>query len=173
MKKSINNATINEILKLRTRYSDRDLKDAIDYLANSQHLSKSSKTSQLKRASKNTKTLCSTRKEPEISKVVADLKMLDQERFELLSRFDKSLRNGEIMISLDSIRGAGLAIDKEFNPGKSRKGAISKFMKLLVSIPVDDARKQINYILESERNSDDKDNAYSKLATFLIRGKAS
>jgi hypothetical protein len=170
VKKSVN-AAIEEIIKLRARYSERDLKDAINYLAKSESLDEYGSAIHTKQVTKPPKSSGRTRKDPEISKVVSDLKDIDQERFELLSRFDKALRNKEIMKSLDSIRDVGSAIDKTFDPGKSRKGAITKFMKLLASLSVDEARKQINSILEAEHDSHDEDEAYSKLAAFLIGGR--
>ncbi|MEN6473925.1 MAG: hypothetical protein ABFD81_07930, partial [Syntrophaceae bacterium] len=102
--------------------------------------------------------------------VVTDLRESDPDKYEMLSRFDRAFRQGEVLKSLDIIRITGASIDKSFDPGKSRKGAISKFMKLLVSLPTSEARKQIDRILDSERNTYDFSEAYSRLAEFIISG---
>ena len=41
-------------------------------------------------------------------------------------------------------------------------------MKLLASLPTTEARNQIDRILEDERNSYDSDEAYSRLAEFIM-----
>lgn len=164
-------AAIAAILELRSKYSEHELLDAIRYLAKQKSLDITTRKPILKPKTQSKNSKAQPKKEPELSKVVADLEKTDPDKFELLSRLDRAIRNGELLKSLDSIRMRGAMLDKEFNPGKSRKGAVSRFMKLLVSLPIEDSKKQIDAIIESERNSENSDEAYAKLASFLIHGK--
>lgn len=86
----------------------------------------------------------------------------------MLYRFEKALRQGEVLKSLNLIRATGVSIDKSFDPGKSRKEAVSKFMTLLASLPTNEARIQIENIIKAERNSYDSEEAYSQLAAYII-----
>jgi len=168
MKKSVK-AAIDKILELRSNFSDADLIEAVSILSKSENSSffkgQRQASSKMRGSHQRSKK---PRKEPELSKIVADLSGKEPEKFEMLSRFDKAFRQGEVLKSLELIRVTGASIDKSFNPGKSRKGAISKFMKLLASLPTTEARNQIDRILEEERNSYDSEEAYSRLAAFII-----
>jgi len=168
MKKSVK-AAIDKIIELRSDFSDADIFEAVKNLANSDYspLLESEKQGTFKIRGSHKKPK-NPRKEPELSKIVADLKELEPDKFELLSRFDRAFRQGEVLKTLEQIRITGASIDKSFNPGKSRKGAVSKFMKLLASLPTKEARIQIDRILQNERNSYDSEVAYSRLAAFII-----
>ncbi|MEY6434245.1 hypothetical protein ABC977_17780 [Thioalkalicoccus limnaeus] len=168
MKKSVKSAA-ERILDLRSTYSETDLMDAIRILSNSENWARFQRTEQTQSKKSTSDRLAKKpKKEPDLSKVVADLRGVDHEKFEMLSRFDSAFRQGEVLRTLDMVRDIGASIDKSFDPGKSRKGAISKFMKLLASLPTSEARDKINYILESERNAYDSAEAYSQLAEYII-----
>ncbi|NKC14275.1 MAG: hypothetical protein GKR94_19460 [Gammaproteobacteria bacterium] len=166
MKKSVE-AAIEQILRLRSQYSDADLSDAIMQLAASRTLSNRI-DERHGRKKHETRGPSAERKAPEISKAVADLRGVDDERFELLARFDRALRRGEILTTLESIRYQGMRMDKSFAPGKSRRSAISKLLKLLVALPTADARRQIDAIVTADQCSSRSEEAYSELAAFLM-----
>jgi len=171
MTKSVK-AAIDKILELRTEFSDDDLFEAISVLSKSQNSTNFQRKQNLESENEDSEQKPKTpRKEPKLSKVVADLKEKNPDKYEILSRFDRAFRQGEILKSLDIIRITGASIDKSFDPGKSRKGAISKFMKLIALLPTEEARKQIDRILDSERNTYDSSEDYSRLAAFIISGR--
>jgi hypothetical protein len=168
MKKSVKDA-IDRILELRSEFSDADLIEAATILSKSENKlffkGQKQDVPEMRGARQRSKK---TRREPKLSKIVSDLREKDTEKFEMLCIFEEAFRQGQVLRSLEMIRVTGASIDKSFDPGKSRKGAISKFMKLLASLPTTEARNQIDRILEDERSSYDSDKAYSRLAEFIM-----
>lgn len=167
MKKHVK-AAVDRILQLRAEYPASVLGEAIDWLSKTDHFGES--RSGAARAARTHQRRARPAKEPDLSKAVAELRTTDSERYELLSPFDRAIRRGEILKTLGSIREWGIVIDKSFEPAKSRKGSVARFMQLFVDLQIAEVRTLIQKISEAERKNQDPEDSYSKLAAFLIDG---
>ena len=119
------------------------------------------------RKSSNKKATNLKKREPLCSKVILDLEKTDKEKFLLLSKVDKSIREGKVLKTLPSIKKFASQISKKFPSVKSRKEAIPKLMGLLADMSINEATKVIEMIMESQQ-SDISESEYQELAKFLI-----
>lgn len=164
---------ITRILELREEYEDAEFLEAIEHVRTSA-LANSCDTPRVGRSRSNSKQPGPPRSAfPKASRVVLALKNSDPARYEILIVLDSLLRDGKIIPSVEGIRTIGASLDKSFVAGKSRKEAIPKLMTLLASLPLDQIKEIVNSLLERPHNKKDApdDEAYSRLAAFLIQGK--
>lgn len=102
------------------------------------------------------------------SQVLAELKEEEPEKYKLLSKLDSSLRKGELVPKMATIKKVGASYSKKFTPGKSRKEAIPRLITLLSSMPIEQIHGAIEYIV-SEAGGEG--NEYADLANYLIYGE--
>ena len=171
MKKSKSIQVSLKILLIIEEYSSKEISDAIKMIESDFSDDNNPLILFLKKISSvsKKKNLNNKRsdKEPQYSKCIADLKESDEEKFLLLSKLDKLIREGKVLAKLSDLRKLATQISKDFPNVKSRKDAIPKFMSLLVSMDIADARKIVNMIIQDqERNISESE--YQELAGYII-----
>jgi hypothetical protein len=107
--------------------------------------------------------------EEQQSKAVMDLEDKDPEKFMILSKFDMLLRKGVVLKKLDDIKDFANRLSKDFPKVKARRDGISKLMGLLVVMPIDHIKINIEQAI-SESNSKLESSEYQELAQFIIHG---
>lgn len=116
---------------------------------------------------KQTTPLPSPKASPPQSKVVAALKEVDPQKYEVLLEFEGLLRRGKLYESLPDLRTFADRLQKGFPRLKSRSEVISKLMAILAELPIEQITQIVGEAMQSqERTTDD----YQRLARFLIRG---
>nr|VFK42946.1 MAG: hypothetical protein BECKTC1821D_GA0114238_101434 [Candidatus Kentron sp. TC]VFK42947.1 MAG: hypothetical protein BECKTC1821E_GA0114239_102226 [Candidatus Kentron sp. TC]VFK57274.1 MAG: hypothetical protein BECKTC1821F_GA0114240_101624 [Candidatus Kentron sp. TC] len=175
MNKQVRQATL-ELMLLREKFTKKDLDTAFalvsdkDNAAIMEFLSAPpTKRPTRREANKKSGNGSST----ELSHVVRGLKDKDPKRYELLAAFEKKIRQGTILPTLDNLRGVGFSFSKEFQTGKSRKETIPRLMAVLATRPFDDLEKRLDAVVEKARCAPEDDNSYQELAEFLINGSRS
>jgi hypothetical protein len=98
-----------------------------------------------------------------------EIRMTDPEKYATLRAFENSIREGKVLRTLDQFRSLGTLLGKDFDPGKSRKEAISHLISFLVS-------KDINYIktiiskAPAKSEVPNGEGSFRRLANQLISG---
>lgn len=103
------------------------------------------------------------------SKVVRGLEKTDPAKHQILSEFDRLVRQGKVLETNEDLRRFGETISKDFRPRTARKDNISALMSVLAPLPVTDLELLIKPVLDSSPKQ--KSNEYQNLAEFLIHGK--
>ena len=158
-----------KLLLLQEEFTRKELEEAVEYISDNEFsdvVSFLRKRTSIKEASKtdSASPLIEGR-----SQVLMDLESKDPTKFELLSEFDSLLRKGELTPKMDYIKKVGASYSKEFNPGRSRKETIPRFITLLASLSIDQIRSVITSVIE-ETGSDESE--YAALANYLIHGQS-
>lgn len=164
---------VDRLLDLREEFDDDEILEAMRHVC-AEHLNESdARHNQDSSAPQKHKRRRGSSAPPKASRVVLALRKTDPERFDILTILDSLLRAGEVLPSLERIRSVGSALNKDFAAGKSRKDAIPKLMTLLVGLPVEQLQEIVKSILGESSNAryGSEEEAYSKLANFLIRGE--
>lgn len=158
------------LLLLLEEFTDNEIIEAIELIesdldSNNPLLKYLHKTT--KRKSTTSKPSANKSKEPLCSRVVLDLEKTDKEKFIVLSKIDKLIREGKVLKNLADIKKIASQISKNFPSVKSRKEAIPKFMELLASMPINETTNIVETIMQSQR-SNISESEYHELASFLI-----
>ena len=162
-----------KILLLIEEFTNREIKDAIEMIESNFENNKNPLLSFLKSVInlKSSEKHSSKNKAIGIgcSRVILELEDTDKEKFLLLSKVDKLIREGKVLRKLNDIKKIANQISKEFPSVKSRKDAIPKFMALLANMSIDEAGNIVESIMQNQ-NSDVSESEYHELASFLIGG---
>lgn len=171
MKRRIKQAA-NRILELQGEFSAEELLGAMKFLMESDLGKKSGVSITRTRKAKGKKRTRSRRPLADsVSRAVIALKDDEPEKYQILEAFDTLVRSGKALPKLESVRVLGASIDKNFTPGKSRRAAIPKLVRLLAGLPVEDLKIVVERALEDDEVAQKEDESYRELASFLIRGR--
>ena len=103
--------------------------------------------------------------------IFPSLKRDEPEKYRIIRAFEKQLRDGSVLPTLDSCRAFGKDLSKDFEAGKSRRDCISRLVAILSTMNVDDVQAVISrapsYI------DTDSPEPYRRLATHIISGGTS
>lgn len=105
-----------------------------------------------------------------LTNTVASLKDRDQDRYILLSAFEKMLRTKSVLPRLDDIRRVGASMSKGFPAVKSRTEGIRRLMELFATTPFDEAQERVQDAIQDARLHGEEHGSYQRLADFLIHG---
>ena len=103
------------------------------------------------------------------SLAVLQLRDVDQDKYRLLSEFDKMVRRGQVLVTHEDMKRFGEKISKEFQPRKSRKDTIGHLMATMAERPLGEIEKLVE-LAGSFGIAGDTDE-YQRLAQFIIKGK--
>ncbi len=103
------------------------------------------------------------------SLAVLQLREADPEKYRLLSEFDKMVRRGQVLPTLEDLKRFGERISKDFQPRKSRKDTIGHLMATMAERPLKDIERLMEFGA-SFGGAGDTDE-YQRLAQFLIKGR--
>ncbi len=103
------------------------------------------------------------------SRVLQQLKLEDEEKYQVLRDFETSVREGVLLKTLDDFRSFGTVLGKKFGPVKSVKDALPKVMGALATMDLDNIKSAIEKA--ATRNSNDE-NAFRRLANRIISGRS-
>jgi hypothetical protein len=106
------------------------------------------------------------------SKAVIRLEHQDPEKYRVLFELDSLLRNGSVLPRVNDITRLGESLTKDFTSRGSRRDSISKLMTVLASRSFDEISTVVNAVL-SNRELQNDESDYQRLARFIITGKAS
>lgn len=173
MKKS-QQALVLRIALLMEEYSEKELSQAVktiqaygrrsallDLLAPYQFFELTEKVAKKPKGSR--------RPEVKESKVVAELKITDPPKARLLDAFEKAVRRGEILKTMEELKRFGERASKNFQARKSRVDSISPLMGILAEGTLDEIKQAINDASSFDKGAND--GGYQRLANFLIKGK--
>ena len=104
-----------------------------------------------------------------VSKAVRELEKSDPDKFVVLSRFDRLVRQGKALESNDSLRRFGENISKDFRHRSARKDNISALMTVLAHMPKEELVAAIEKAVENSARSNFSE--FQNLASFLMQGK--
>ena len=149
--------TQNELAEAATVVSDGDANSLIELLSRKKP---SASHASAKRPQKNGQHL---------SKAVQNIKDTDPERYELLSDFERMIREESVLPTMVEIRKLGAKTGKDFKPGKGRREMIPKLMGGLIELPMQEMRELIADAVDAADGESD----YHTLAEFLIHGPRS
>lgn len=154
------------VLLLKEEFSKKELSEAVKFISNNleadlfDYLADNKQNIEKKRSP--TKPITD-----QISRAVTELKEKDIEKYNLLKNFDLSIRKGELLPRMDSIRQLGIRFSKEFDAGKSRKEGIPRLMNLLSKVSITELKSTI---IETVEETGRESSEYAELANFLIHG---
>ena len=101
------------------------------------------------------------------SKATTALKETDPAKFEVLSEFEKLLREGQLYPQTADLRTLGDRLEKGFPDLKNRRDLISRLMGCLAQRSLDEIRAVVKDAIPAGERARDE---YHKLATYIIRG---
>jgi hypothetical protein len=101
---------------------------------------------------------------------LSQLQESDPERYSLLRKFERLLREQVALKSFEELKRFGAAVSKEFRPRKSRKESISPLLEAIVHRPIVEIEEMMRAAVSSESRDDSEE--YQRLARFLIEGKS-
>lgn len=168
---------VTRILSLHTEFTSGELSEAMQFIRERGlddifDISMVSVASKKKARSGEFKDKSSQESKLGASKVLADLELKDSEKYHALAAFEGLLRSGKVLTRLDGIKKVGMSIDKDFQPGKSRKDAVPKLMNVLASLSLSDINKIISKVVDGGEDSGMLDESYQNLANFLLSSKS-
>jgi hypothetical protein len=112
-----------------------------------------------------------TASHPDRKTALSSLKDLEPEKYSIIREFEKALRSGNELPTLDSCRSFGKDLSKEFDAGKSRSGCIAHLVAALSLMTIDDVRAAISRVSSyTEREGAEP---YRRLAAHIISGGTS
>lgn len=103
------------------------------------------------------------------SLAVLQLREIDPDKYRLLSEFDKMVRRGQVLTTLEDLKRFGEKISKDFQPRKSRKDTIGHLLSTMAERPLSDIEKLVEFAAQFDVVGDA--DQYQRLAQFLIKGK--
>lgn len=95
----------------------------------------------------------------------------DPDKFRILKEFDRMLRRGQALTTLEDLKRFGERISKDFKPRKSRKDSIPALIALLAERPTPDLEALIRFAMSFGVRADADE--YQRLSRFLIKGRES
>jgi hypothetical protein len=101
------------------------------------------------------------------SRALQDLKAVGGEKYEVLRDFERALREGSLLKTLDDFRAFGKHLEKAFTPGKSRIQALGRLMAILVTMDLDSIKTAI---AKTPSRSSEGDDSYRRLANQIMSG---
>lgn len=104
------------------------------------------------------------------SQAVLQLQETDPDKYRLLSEFDKMVRGGQVLATLDDLKRFGERISKDFRPRKSRKDTISHLVANMAERPLTDIERLMEFAASFGVAGDTDE--YQRLAQFLIKGQS-
>ncbi|WP_157753752.1 hypothetical protein [Lysobacter capsici] len=105
------------------------------------------------------------------SKLLFGLKDSEPHKYEILREFEGMLRSGAVLASFDDMKRFGERVSKDFTPKKSRSESINPLLRVLLDRSSEEL-EELSRLAKSHEGSPDEDQ-YSKLASFLIKGRSS
>jgi len=103
------------------------------------------------------------------SLAVLQLREVDQDKYRLLSEFDKMVRRGQVLAAHEDLKRFGERISKSFEPRKSRKDTIGHLMATVAERPLAEIEGLVEFAASFGVAGDTDE--YQRLAQFLIRGR--
>ena len=168
MKTRIRRAVL-KILLLQEEFTKQELAEAVGIVADNRVADLIDFLSKPKSTSRNPKPSGPSVSESE-SRVIKGLRETDSAKYGILKEIDSLLRTNKLLGQMNSIRKIGTQLDKGFDPGKSRKDAVPRFVELLASLPIEQLEEiAADIVGESHGSGDD----FEKLANYLIHGRTS
>lgn len=105
------------------------------------------------------------------SLAVLQLREIDQDKHRLLSEFDKMVRRGQVLATLEDLKRFGERISKDFQPRKSRKDTIGHLIATMAEKPLTEIERLVDFAASFGLAGDTDE--YQKLAQFIIKGPRS
>jgi len=103
------------------------------------------------------------------SLAVLQLREVDQDKYRLLSEFDKMVRRGQVLATLEDLKRFGERISKDFQPRKSRKDTIGHLVATMAEKPLTEIERLVEFAASFGVAGDTDE--YQRLAQFLIKGR--
>jgi hypothetical protein len=103
------------------------------------------------------------------SLAVLQLREIDQDKYRLLSEFDKMVRRGQVLATLEDLKRFGERISKDFQPRKSRKDTIGHLVATMAERPLTEIERLVEFAASFGVAGDTDE--YQRLAQFLIKGR--
>lgn len=103
------------------------------------------------------------------SLAVLQLREVDQDKYRLLSEFDKMVRRGQVLATLEDLKRFGERISKDFQPRKSRKDTIGHLLATMAEKPLTEIERLVEFAASFGVAGDTDE--YQRLAQFLIKGR--
>ncbi len=104
------------------------------------------------------------------SLAVLQLREADPDKYRLLSEFDKMVRRGQVLATLEDLKRFGERISKDFQPRKSRKDTIGRLVATMAERPLRDIERLVEFAASFGVAGDTDE--YQRLAQFLIKGRS-
>jgi hypothetical protein len=96
------------------------------------------------------------------------LKSTDTEKYQILKDLEGAIREDRALKSMGEVRKFATLLDKDFNPGKSRKEALGRLIALLAKMDIAAIRTAIG---KMPMTSDGTADSFRRLANQLISGQ--
>lgn len=162
------------IALLLEEYSERELQSAVKLLrergSTSVLLDLLSEKHERKPPQSKSQTYPSRSVEEATSLAVRQLREVDAEKYRLLAEFDKMVRRGQVLATLEDIKRFGEHISKDFQPRKSRKDSIGHLMAIMAERPLRDIEQLVEFAASFGVAGDTDE--YQRLAQYLIKGQS-
>jgi len=101
------------------------------------------------------------------SKLLEGIREVDPKKYETLIQLEAVLKSGSVLPTVREIGSIGMRFDKTFTPGKSRRDAVSRLLRLLITR---DTAELAAFAEQLETGTQERDapDGYLKLARFII-----
>jgi hypothetical protein len=100
------------------------------------------------------------------TRALQELKSVDGAKYQVLREFERAIREGRVLKTLDDFRAFGTILGKDFTPGKSRKEALGRLMAVLARMDLESIRAAI---AKAPARSGEE-TAFRRLANQIISG---
>ena len=101
------------------------------------------------------------------SRALQRIKTTEPDKYTMLSDFEKQLRTGRILPTMEDLRVFGRSLQKQFTTGKTRRDAVGRLTSLLAQMDLPSLRETL--ARQATRRPGQED-SYRKLAEHIISG---